>query len=98
MSIWYDILSTAGIVLPATFADGRRSLQANTDFLNRVREMKREYRLKVYAMSNISQYDFQQLQTGREGVFSLFDRCFASGDIGLRKPDAAFYEYVIQQI
>lgn len=57
---------------------------------------KRDSRIKVYAMSNISEESFHFLQT-IPFPWHVFDAVFTSWGAGVRKPDIAFYRHVIDK-
>lgn len=86
----------------AAFSQARNSLRANEAMVSFIRELRLFYKdeLKIYAMSNISQPDWDFLSTKLEdGAWqALFDRIFTSGHAGMRKPDRRFYEYVLRHI
>ncbi|KAK7053307.1 hypothetical protein VNI00_003933 [Paramarasmius palmivorus] len=78
--------------------DARNSLTANDELVGLIRSLKEQSKgqLKVYAMSNISQPDYEFLRT-RPVDWSIFDEVFASGLVGERKPNLGFYRHVLQQ-
>ncbi|RDX47848.1 phosphatase yihX [Lentinus brumalis] len=83
-------------VIDEAFKQARESLRPNEDLLALVRELKAQYQLRVYALSNISLPDYEfviKLPTD----WSIFDRVFASAVLGERKPDLAAYEKVIAE-
>jgi putative hydrolase of the HAD superfamily len=49
---------------------------------------------RLAALSNTNAVHWRRM-TGVLGIDRLFDRAFASHEIGLRKPDAEVYEYVL---
>ncbi|KAL8710177.1 MAG: hypothetical protein Q9220_005260 [cf. Caloplaca sp. 1 TL-2023] len=52
--------------------------------------------LKLYVMSNISKEHFKMVQS-LDLPWSIFDKCFASGEEGMRKPDLCFFQHVIKE-
>jgi FMN phosphatase YigB (HAD superfamily) len=48
-------------------------------------------------MSNISKPDYDVLRT-KAADWDVFDSVFASGEVGMRKPDLCFYKHVLQAI
>ncbi|KAM0693816.1 hypothetical protein Q7P36_005940 [Cladosporium allicinum] len=79
----------------ATFETARRSLVANDGLVDFIRELKRTTGILVYAMSNIPRSDIDYLIREHPRTMSIFDRVYASGKAGLRKPDPAFYAKVV---
>ena len=50
-------------------------------------------------MSNISHELLTHLRSKDDGMdWSLFTEIFASGEVGLRKPDTAFYQLVLRRV
>jgi len=62
-------------------------------------ELVHEVRAKVpvACLSNTNPLDVARFRT-ELGMDELFDYCFFSNEIGLRKPDRECYEYVLQQL
>jgi FMN phosphatase YigB (HAD superfamily) len=79
----------------STFETARRSLVANDELVDFIRELKRTTGIHVYAMSNIPRSDIDYLIREHPRTMSIFDRVYASGKAGLRKPDPAFYAMVV---
>ncbi|KAL8786838.1 MAG: hypothetical protein Q9195_008031 [Heterodermia aff. obscurata] len=52
--------------------------------------------LKFYVMSNISKEHFKMVQS-IDLPWSMFDKAFASGIEGMRKPDLCFFQHVIKE-
>ncbi|KAF5317285.1 hypothetical protein D9611_003805 [Ephemerocybe angulata] len=95
-----DEFKIAPSEIRAAFDQVRNSLEANYDLIKAIRKLKEELygTLRVYAMSNVPIPDWKILRTSQSDVdWSIFDRVFTSGDAGARKPDLAFYEYVITE-
>lgn len=78
------------------FAQARASLQPNVKMVEYIKDLRQKPWLKVYAMSNVAKEDFAALSAKMD--WSLFDRVFASGKAGMRKPDPRFYRYVLHEI
>jgi FMN phosphatase YigB (HAD superfamily) len=79
----------------STFETARRSLVANDELVDFIRELKRTTGIHVYATSNIPRSDVDYLIREHPRTMSIFDRVHASGKAGLRKPDPAFYAMVV---
>lgn len=83
--------------IAATFAQTTGSLTPNGEMTALVRDLRRQTDISVYMMTNIPRPDFDQLRaTGY--VWDHFDRIFASGYEGMRKPDLCFYAHVLDKI
>ncbi|KAK7978796.1 HAD-like protein [Apiospora saccharicola] len=54
--------------------------------------------LKFYVMSNISKEHFEVARDKVDLSWDLFTKCFASGYEGMRKPDLAFFQHVVNEI
>jgi HAD superfamily hydrolase (TIGR01509 family) len=78
-----------------TFETARQSLVANDELVDFIRELKRVTDIRVYAMSNIPRKEVDYLSRKHPNTMSIFDRIYASGKAGLRKPDLAFYSMVL---
>jgi HAD superfamily hydrolase (TIGR01509 family) len=78
-----------------TFETARQSLVANDELVDFIRELKRVTDIRVYAMSNIPRKEVDYLRREHPSTMSIFDRVYASGKAGLRKPDPAFYRMVL---
>ena len=83
-------------VVAEAFKQARESLRANEDLLALVRELKARFKLRVFALSNISLPDYEFVLT-LPTDWAIFDRVFASAVLGERKPDRAAYEKVIAE-
>lgn len=80
------------------FEQARNSLCEDRKMTAFIRRMKASNpNLGVYAMSNISKEDYDFLRTV-EADWSLFDRVYASGYEGMRKPDVQFFQHVLREI
>ena len=83
-------------VIADAFTQASRSLAPNitmTAFLHNLRAQG----VRVFTMSNIPKIHFDYLRT-LDYAWDLFDRIFASGYEGHRKPDASFYQHVLAAI
>lgn len=76
----------------------RRSLQVNKQLLDFIVELKRKSSLSVYAMTNIPRSDIDYLHDTFPQHMAVFNHVFASGYMGLSKPDPAFYHVVAERI
>ena len=76
----------------------RESLKANHSLLSFIHTLKREADggLRVFAMSNISQPDYDYLVAKNTIDWSIFDQIFTSAAAGMRKPDLCFYRHVLE--
>lgn len=80
------------------FRDARDSLQSNPTIIQLIRDLKSQYGVRVFAMSNISVPDFEVLRgKARPEEWALFDRVFTSGEARERKPNLGFYKYVLRE-
>ncbi|MDD5292624.1 MAG: HAD family phosphatase [Candidatus Omnitrophica bacterium] len=52
----------------------------------------------LYLVSNINEMHFKYLEEKFSGYFKYFSYMFLSYELGLRKPDARIYEYIIDYI
>ncbi|KAH7926721.1 HAD-like protein [Leucogyrophana mollusca] len=80
------------------FEQARDSLQSNEDLISVIRELKARSngKLRVFAMSNISQPDYEVLRT-KPADWSIFDEVFTSAAAGERKPNLGFYRLVLSK-
>lgn len=78
------------------FAQARESLQPDDKMLAFLKGLKETTSVKAYAMSNVGREDFASLSKKMD--WSLFDRVFTSGDVGMRKPDLGFFRHVLEEI
>ncbi|KAJ5348982.1 hypothetical protein MYU51_011717 [Penicillium brevicompactum] len=78
----------------------RDGLQLNQALVDQLRSLKTNPNVQgLYIMSNISHELLTHLRRKDDGMdWDLFKGTFASGEVGLRKPDAAFYELVLQRV
>jgi FMN phosphatase YigB (HAD superfamily) len=86
-------------------AQCRQLLHVDHDLFNKLVELKREINgmeekggLEVYAMTNISRDDFGRLKVLAPRWHELFDRDFTSFEVGRIKPDAEYYQHVIDSV
>lgn len=77
------------------FETARQSLAVNSELVNFIRELKHTSGIHVYAMSNIPRQEIDYLSREHPLTMGIFDRVYASGMAGVRKPDPAFYKMVI---
>ena len=78
------------------FSQARESLQPNDMVVAFLKELRKLVSVNVYAMSNIGREDFAALSGKMD--WSLFDRVFTSGEVGMRKPDSCFFYHVLEKI
>ncbi|KAF9040811.1 HAD-like protein [Panaeolus papilionaceus] len=75
----------------------RNSLRANYQMLQLIRDLKHDYGIRFYAMSNISAPDYVHLRERfSEGGFDLFEYIYTSSAVHERKPNLGFYHHVIK--
>ncbi|PAV20273.1 HAD [Pyrrhoderma noxium] len=80
------------------FQVARDSLQSNKHLVSLIQELKDQYGLRIFAMSNISAPDFavlKKMATPEE--WGLFERVFTSHEARERKPNLGFYKYVLRE-
>ncbi|KAJ5928245.1 hypothetical protein N7466_007201 [Penicillium verhagenii] len=82
--------------IASTFHQSTSCLTPNPIMAELLHELKSRG-FAIYMMTNIPQLDFDQLRS-MEYDWHLFDRIFASGYLGMRKPDRCFYEHVVKEI
>ncbi|KAF2680431.1 HAD-like protein [Lentithecium fluviatile CBS 122367] len=78
------------------FKQAHQSLRPDEVVVAFLKDLRSDGKLKVYAMSNIGKEDFADLEHKID--WSLFDGVYASGDVGMRKPDPEFFRYVLDNI
>jgi HAD superfamily hydrolase (TIGR01509 family) len=79
-----------------TFAQTTASLTPHAAMIALIHDLKATG-ISVYMMTNIPQPDFDQLRA-RDYIWDAFNGVFASGYVGMRKPDTCFYEHVLKEI
>lgn len=97
-----DFFETEGIAFSA-YADFNREYQDQLsevicfrdDGYELVRELKG--RIKQYAVTNGS-FRVQERKLAKSGLSQLLDDCFISDQIGVEKPNAAFFDFVKEKI
>ena len=77
------------------FSQARESLQPEDTVVHFLKHLRKRTSIHVYAMSNVAKEDFAALSQKMD--WSLFDRVFTSGAIGMRKPDHNFFRYVLEE-
>ena len=87
-------------VIAEAFKQARESLRPNVEFIELVRELRREARghLTVLALSNISLPDYDYIVSHSSDWTSVFDRIFPSALVGERKPHLGCYRKVISEM
>ncbi|PKY02012.1 HAD-like protein [Aspergillus campestris IBT 28561] len=88
--------SVEPLVIADAFTQASQSLAFNITMTAFLRDL-RTRGVRVYAMSNIPRIHFDYLRT-LDYSWDLFDRIFASGYEGHRKPDVSFYQHVLTAI
>ena len=78
------------------FVQAHQSLRPDEVVVAFLKDLRSDGKLKIYAMSNIGKEDFADLEHKMD--WSLFDDVYASGDVGMRKPDPDFFRYVLDKI
>lgn len=78
------------------FSQARESLQPDDMIVTFLKHLRKSASVNVYVMSNVAREDFAALS--RKMDWSLFDRVFISGAVGMRKPDHGFFRYVLEEI
>lgn len=80
------------------FEQARESMVSNDEMIALVHRLKSMSNgaLRVFALSNISQPDYEYLLT-KPADWSVFDKVFASALIGERKPHLGCYRHVIEE-
>ena len=78
------------------FSQARESLQPEEMVVTFLKHLRESALVKLYAMSNVAREDFAALAQKMD--WSLFDRVFTSGAVGMRKPDPNFFNYVLDEI
>ncbi|OCL10721.1 HAD-like protein [Glonium stellatum] len=74
------------------------TLQYDEDLVALVKELKAttDGELRVFAMSNVSIPDYELLHKDLS-KWGIFEGVFTSGRVGARKPDFAFYRYLLEK-
>lgn len=93
-------------VLRAGLDQCRGTLHVDSELLQSLTAIKNKMNnvgggLKVYAMTNVSKQDFALMQdvlTKQGFNWDLFDGVFTSFEAGMRKPEARFFEHVVDRI
>lgn len=79
-----------------TFSQTTASLTPHGAMVSLIHDIKAA-NISVYMMTNIPRPDFDQLRA-KDYIWGAFDGVFASGYVGMRKPDRCFYEHVLKEI
>ncbi|KAG7442307.1 HAD-like protein [Guyanagaster necrorhizus] len=93
-------LSTSPMDIRKGIEGSCASLRCNLDLVSFFRELKdtTEGGLRIFAMSNISQPDYDALRSITVDMdWSIFDGIFTSFAAGTRKPELKFYRYALSQ-
>ena len=78
------------------FSQARESLQPEDKVVKLLKHLKESASVNLYAMSNVAREDFAALSQNLD--WSLFDRVFTSGAVGMRKSDPNFLNYILEGI
>lgn len=78
------------------FSQARESCTPDEEVVRFLRKLRSDGSVKVYAMSNIAQEDYEAIAGKID--WTVFDRVFTSAAAGMRKPDPNFFRYVIDEI
>ena len=79
-------------------AQAREPLRPNSFTMSFIRRLKKNAcgTLRVYGISNISREDYAFL-LAKAPDWSVFDRVFTLGHVGLREPDPEYYRHVLRE-
>ncbi|KAI4171331.1 MAG: hypothetical protein LQ346_008753, partial [Caloplaca aetnensis] len=84
-------------VVETALDQAQLSLRPNIPLVQTIRDIKAaQPELKIYVMSNISREHYEMVQS-LDLPWSMFDKAFASGAEGMRKPDLCFFQHVIKE-
>ncbi|KAL9017079.1 MAG: hypothetical protein Q9185_005590 [Variospora sp. 1 TL-2023] len=84
-------------VVETALDQAQLSLKPSIPLVQTIQHLKAEQPdLKIYIMSNISREHFKMVQR-LDLPWSLFDKAFASGAEGMRKPELCFFQHVIKE-
>ncbi|EJD42962.1 HAD-like protein [Auricularia subglabra TFB-10046 SS5] len=72
------------------------TLRANMELVSFIRSLKQRYGLRVYAMTNVG-HEHSHAALKLVNSWGVFDRVFTSCEAGARKPERAFFDYVLEQ-
>ena len=78
------------------FAQARESLRPDDRVVALLKDLKKRTSISVFVMSNMSREDFAAVSPKMD--WSLFDRIYTSGAVGIRKPDSDFFCHVLKEI
>jgi FMN phosphatase YigB (HAD superfamily) len=89
----------SAVEIREAFRQARDSLQPNLEVIDAIRALKNssQGQLQIFAMSNISKEDYAYVAKAVDD-WQIFDRVFASGLAGMRKPETAFYQHVLNAV
>ncbi|KAK0185517.1 HAD-like domain-containing protein [Armillaria mellea] len=92
-------LSISPVDIRKAIEESCASLRCDSGLVGFLRELKDSTGgvLRIFAMSNISQPDYDVLRSVGDMDWSIFDGIFTSFAAGARKPDLGFYRYVMSQ-
>lgn len=82
--------------LSSALEASRKTLRFNSELFSFIEDVKKQYGLSVYAMSNISAPDFAYIRS-QDAPWGVFDDIYTSCQMQERKPDMPFYQKVVAQ-
>ncbi|PBK95944.1 HAD-like protein [Armillaria gallica] len=93
-------LSISPVDIHKAIEESCASLRCDSGLVSFLRELKDSTggTLRIFAMSNISQPDYDALRSVGDMDWSIFDGIFTSFAAGARKPDLKFYKYALLQV
>ncbi|KAI4252004.1 MAG: hypothetical protein LQ352_004520 [Teloschistes flavicans] len=92
-----DILGADPSVVETAMDQAQLSLRPKSSLLQTIQDIKAlKPDLKLCVMSNISREHFKMVQS-LDLPWSMFDKIFASGLEGMRKPELRFFQHVIRE-
>ncbi|KAJ5861277.1 uncharacterized protein N7529_008587, partial [Penicillium soppii] len=82
-----------------TFATIKKTIAVQKSLVNSLAQLKARFgkQLKVYAIANLSLDDYAAVKA-LPIDWSIFDQVFISGEMGMRKPEARFFNYLLDRI
>ncbi|KAL3471105.1 HAD-like protein [Aspergillus californicus] len=93
-----SMLNVEPEVIEESLYQAQKSLRPSPQVVRMIEELKElDPDLQLYVMSNISREHFAVVKK-LDLPWSLFNETFASGHVGMRKPDLCFFKHVLDQI
>ncbi|KAK7949312.1 uncharacterized protein PG986_010198 [Apiospora aurea] len=94
-----EMLGLAPSLIEDASVEVQRSFVADHQMVQLMLDLRSEDPdLKLYVMSNISKEHYDIVRENVGLPWDLFARCFASGHEGMRKPELAFFQHVVNEI